>query len=233
MTRGVPVASRVSVVQVHARMPLVDDGIREAASAVVARDGEEGLEVVVVERSAASRFLPGYVAFPGGSTEQEDRELARRWFGTPEEARRACAVRELAEEVSFVLTLTGLTQGDELDAIDAAPPSAGQLPELAHWVAPPRVPVRFDARYFAVRAPAGIEPVPDGGETADAWWVSPARLLEEWTAGLRRLYWPTFFTVNEISGCRSVDELFGLRIRTREPHDDELERLPRSTFWQD
>ena len=149
-------------------MPLVYDGIREAASAVVARDGEEGLEVVVVERSAASRFLPGYVAFPGGSTEQEDRELARRWFGTPEEARRACAVRELAEEVSFVLTLTGLTQGDELDAIDAAPPSAGQLPELAHWVAPPRVPVRFDARYFAVRAPAGIEPVPDGGETADA-----------------------------------------------------------------
>ena len=122
-------------------MPLVDDGIREAASAVVARDGEDGLEVVVVERSAASRFLPGYVAFPGGSTEQEDRELARRWFGTPEEARRACAVRELAEEVSFVLTLTGLAQGDELDAIDAAPPSAGQLPELAHWVAPPRIPV--------------------------------------------------------------------------------------------
>ena len=166
-------------------MPPVDDRIREAASAVVARDGEEGLEVVVVERSAASRFLPGYVAFPGGSTEQEDRELARRWFGTPEEARRACAVRELAEEVSFVLTLTGLTQGDELDAIDAAPPSAGQLPELAHWVAPPRVPVRFDARYFAVRAPAGIEPVPDGGETADAWWVSPPSGTGSIPAGAR------------------------------------------------
>jgi 8-oxo-dGTP pyrophosphatase MutT (NUDIX family) len=223
----------MSVVQVHARMPLVDEVIREAASAVVARDGERGLQVVVLERGAASRFLPGYVAFPGGSTDGEDRELARRWFGTPEEARRACAVRELVEEVSLVLTRTGLEQGGELDAIDAAPPSAGQLPELAHWVAPPRVPVRFDARYFAVRAPTGIEPVPDGGETADAWWVSPARLLQEWTAGRRRLYWPTFFTVTEISGCRSVDELLGLRIQTREPHDDELERLPRSTFWQD
>ena len=211
----------------------MNDGIREAASAVVAREGEEGLEVVVLERSAASRFLPGYVAFPGGSTDEEDRELARRWFGTPREARRACAVRELAEEVSFVLTRDGLAPGGELGAIDAAPPSAGQLPELAHWVAPPRVPVRFDARYFAVRAPAGIEPVPDGGETADTWWVSPARLLEEWTAGTRRLYWPTFFTVTEISGCRSVEELFGLRIRTREPREDELEQLPRSTFWQD
>jgi 8-oxo-dGTP pyrophosphatase MutT (NUDIX family) len=223
----------MSVVRAHARMPLVDERIREAASAVVARDGERGLEVVVLERGAASRFLPGYVAFPGGSTDGDDRQLARRWFGTPEEARRACAVRELVEEVSLVLTRDGLAQGGELDAIDAAPPSAGQLPELAHWVAPPQVPVRFDARYFAVRAPEGIEPVPDGGETADAWWVSPARLLQEWTTGRRLLYWPTFFTVTEISGCRSVDELFGLRIRTREPREDELERLPRSTFWQD
>jgi 8-oxo-dGTP pyrophosphatase MutT (NUDIX family) len=223
----------MSGLRVHARMPLVDDEIREAASAVVARDAEEGLEVLVLERSAASRFLPGYVAFPGGSTDEEDRELARRWFGTPEEARRACAIRELVEEVSLVLTRSGLGQGDELAGVEAAPPSADQLREIAHWVAPPRVPVRFDARYFAVRASEELEPVPDGGETAEAWWVSPARLLQDWSAGRRRLYWPTFFTVTEISGCRSVDDLFGLTIVTREPDDDELERLPRSTFWQD
>jgi recombination protein RecT len=214
-------------------MPLVDDEIREAASAVVARDAEEGLEVLVLERSAASRFLPGYVAFPGGSTEEGDRELARRWFGTLDEARRACAVRELIEEVSLILTRSGLGQGDELGGVDAAPPSVDQLHEIAHWVAPPSVPVRFDARYFAVRASGELEPVPDGGETADAWWISPGRLLQDWTAGRRRLYWPTFFTVTEISGCRSVDDLFELRIVTREPDDDELERLPRSTFWQD
>jgi len=39
--------------------------------------------------------------------------------------------------------------------------------------------------------------------------------------------------VTEISACRSVDDLFDLTIVTREPDDDELERLPRSTFWQD
>lgn len=211
----------------------MDEGIREAASAVVARDGGEGLEVLVLERGADSRFLPGYVAFPGGSTDDDDRELARRWFGTAEEARRACAIRELVEEVSLVLTRTGLVAGDELGAVDDAPPSPEQLPEIAHWIAPPGVPVRFDARYFAVRAPVGVDPIPDGGETADAWWASPTRLLEDWTEGRRRLYWPTFFTMSQIAGCGSVEDLFGLTIATREPDDDELERLPRSTFWQD
>ena len=149
------------------------------------------------------------------------------------EAPEARLVDIVVEEVSLVLTRSGLGQGDELGGVDAAPPSVDQLREIAHWVAPPSVPVRFDARYFAIRASEGLEPVPDGGETADAWWISPGRLLEDWTAGRRQLYWPTFFTVTEISGCRSVDDLFGLRIVTREPDDDELERLPRSTFWQD
>jgi 8-oxo-dGTP pyrophosphatase MutT (NUDIX family) len=210
-------------------MPSVGEEIREAASAVVARDADDGLEVLVLERGASSRFLPGYVAFPGGSTDAEDRELARRWFGTPEEARRACAVRELVEEVSLPSQRTGsLRVGPDGGRRPRRPGARGGRAGRS-----PTVPVRFDARYFAVRAPAGLEPRPDGGETADAWWISPRRLLEDWAEGRRRLYWPTFFTVSEISGCGSVDDLFQLRIRTREPDDDELERLPPSTFWQD
>ena len=211
----------------------VELGIRGAASALVGRDGPDGLEVLVLERGHSSRFLPGYVAFPGGSVDGEDEELGRRWFGGTGQAARACAVRELVEEVSLALTSAGPVSADSVDVVDRDPPEAGQLSEIAHWVAPAQVPVRFDARYFAVRAPLGVDPRPDGTETADAWWVSPSRLLDDWEHGRRRLYWPTFFTVNEIAGCRSVDDLFALSIATREPDDDELERLPRATFWQD
>lgn len=207
--------------------------IRRAASAIVGRDGPEGLEVLVLQRGAASRFLPGYVAFPGGSTDREDEELAVRWFGSVEESGRACAVRELVEEVSLVLTADGLGPGDALEAVDAAPPSTSQLEDIAHWVAPLMVPVRFDARYYAVRAPVGVDPVPDGSETAEAWWITPRRLLEDWRAQRRLLYWPTYFTVDALATCSSVADLFALRIQTREPDDVELERLPRSTFWQD
>ena len=211
----------------------MDERIRRAASAIVGRDGPQGLEVLVLERGASSRFLPGYVAFPGGSTDHEDREHALRWFGTAEEDRRACAVRELVEEVALVLTREGLGTGGALGTVDAAPPTAGQLEEIAHWIAPLDVPVRFDARYFAIAAPDGLEPVPDGTETADAWWVEPQHLLADWREQRRLLYWPTYFTVEALATCASVAELFALRIDTREPDDEELERLPRSTFWQD
>ena len=211
----------------------MDEEIRRAASAIVGRDGSKGLEVLVLERGASSRFLPGYVAFPGGSTDREDREHAERWFGTAEESRRACAIRELVEEVSLALTADGLGPGDALSAVDAAPPSTSQLRDIAHWVAPPEVPVRFDARYFAVRAPVGIEPVPDGSETAAAWWISPRDLIEDWREQRRLLFWPTYVTIEALATCESVADLFALRIDTREPDDDEIERLPRSIFWQD
>jgi 8-oxo-dGTP pyrophosphatase MutT (NUDIX family) len=208
----------------------VIDQIRSAASVIVGRDGANGLEVLVLERGPTSRFLPGYVAFPGGVTDPSDEERAIRWFGSPAEARRACAVRELVEEVGLVLTADGLAPGDALEAIDAAPPSAGQLAEIAHWVAPDEIPVRFDARYFAVRAPGGLEPRPDGRETADAWWIAPERLLREWSDGRRMLVWPTYVTVSELTRCGSVDDLVGLVVRTRRPNDHELEQLPPSTF---
>jgi 8-oxo-dGTP pyrophosphatase MutT (NUDIX family) len=209
--------------------------LRKAASAIVGRDADDGLEVLVVERGASSRFLAGYVAFPGGSTDDGDAELSRQWFGSGAEADRACAVRELFEEVGLALTSTGLhaADGNGLARVTSSPPNRDQMPEVAHWVAPPRVPTRFDARFFAVRADTGVDAEADGVESADVWWTSPRTLLEDWRTGRRKLYWPTYFTVLAISSCATVDDLLRLRIETREPDAEELERLPRSTFWQE
>jgi 8-oxo-dGTP pyrophosphatase MutT (NUDIX family) len=209
--------------------------IRQAASVIAAHDGERGLEVLVLERGAGTRFLPGYVAFPGGSTDAEDAALAERWFGTRREAARACAVRELLEEVGLALGLEGLAEADgaTLDLLTGSPPRVDQLTEVAHWIAPPEVPVRFDARYFVVESPSALAVVPDGDETADAWWASPSELLEDWRSERRKLYWPTYFTMRAIAPCSTVAELRALHIHTREPREDDLEGLPRSTFWQD
>jgi 8-oxo-dGTP pyrophosphatase MutT (NUDIX family) len=186
----------------------------------------------VLERSAGSRFLPGYVAFPGGATDEADLAHAARWFGTPRQAPRACAVRELAEEVRLALTAGGLGPG-AMAEVESSPPAATQLREIAHWIAPEDVPVRFDARYYAVVAPPGVVPEADGYEAAHAWWAMPGDLLEDWASERRKLYWPTYFTMRALAACASVADLLALEISTREPDEDELGHLPRSTFWQD
>jgi ribonuclease/clavin/mitogillin len=206
--------------------------IRNAASVICVRDADGDPEVLVLERSASSRFLPGYVAFPGGAVDEGDEALAARWFADPSEVHRAAGVRELAEEVGLAVTGAGVV-ADAVAAVDGTPPSAAQLPEVAHWVAPATVPVRFDARYFAVAAPPRLEPTPDGGEIAHAWWVSPARLLREWHDDRRRLYWPTYYTVTQLATCRTVDDVLGLRFQTREAEPHEEDGLPRHVFWQD
>ncbi len=207
--------------------------IRKAASVIAARPGRDAPEVLVLERSASSRFLPGYVVFPGGAAEPADEDLAARWFGSAEEAARACAVRELAEETGLLLTRDGLDVGGDLATLDGRAPEARQLRRLARWIAPQDVPVRFDASYFVIEATRGSDPTPDGAEIVAAWWASPRALLAEWDAGARRLYWPTWFTVQALARAETLGDLLALHITTREPDDDEVERLPRSVFWQD
>ena len=204
--------------------------IRRAASAIAGRSGTDGLEVLVAERGAASRFLAGYVTFPGGAVDETDAELAGRWLGDPAEAARAAVIRELVEEVSLALTGDGLVTAGDLARVEASPPSVSQLPQVARWVAPASVPVRFDAPYFAVAAPPELDPTPDGGETARAWWTTPRRLVAEWQAGTRQLYWPTYFTVLHLLGCADVDDLLTLTFEAREPTPEEELTLPSSVF---
>lgn len=209
--------------------------LRRAATVIAGRPARHGLEVLVLRRSVHSRFLPGYVVFPGGAVDADDAGRAARWFGTPDEAARAAAVRELAEETGLVVTAEGVVavaDGDPLGVVDASPPRAFDLPEVSRWIAPSDVPVRFDARYYAVAAPPDLPPRPDGVEVAAAWWASPADLLRRWRDGEARLYWPTMKTMEAVARCRSVERLLSIRIPQEEPAKRDEDVMPRSTFVQ-
>jgi recombination protein RecT len=188
---------------------------RPAATVIAARNTDDGIEVLVLRRSSGSRFLPGYIVFPGGAVDAGDAELALRWFGNAAEATRACAIRELAEETGLALTSAGLASASE-GAVDAAPPASDVLRQISHWIAPEEVPVRFDARFFAVRASDGVEPTADGTEAEHAWWADPRALLREYEAGTTSLYWPTFKTMEALARCSTVEEVLALDI----PQDD-------------
>lgn len=61
---------------------------RQAASAIVARDGAAGVELLLVRRNPAQRFMGGFWVFPGGAVDAG-------------ETHRRAAVRELAEEAGI------------------------------------------------------------------------------------------------------------------------------------
>jgi len=187
---------------------------------VVVRPAGGGIEVLVLRRGPRSRFGAGFVVFPGGSIDPTDDDLAERWFGTTEERARAAAVRELIEEATIVVTdgeVRAVRAGeDPIAAVDAAPPAVEALPEIARWVTPDVLAKRFDARFFGVGAPAGLEARPDGVEIDRAWWARPADVLEEhelWES----LMWPTYNTLKELVGCDSVDEVLELRMEQVPP----------------
>jgi 8-oxo-dGTP pyrophosphatase MutT (NUDIX family) len=206
--------------------PNVRDAIvpaRPAATVVVVREATgqpgagDGIEILVLRRSATSRFAPGFVVFPGGAVEEGDRVRARDWFRAPNEAARACAIRELAEETGLLLTAHGLDPTGSIDDGAFEPPSIERLPEVARWIAPEFLPVRFDACFFAVEAGAGLEPRPDGVEADLAWWASPQQILEDQRAGRAQLMWPTFKTLEALSACTTIREVLALRIEQAPP----------------
>jgi 8-oxo-dGTP pyrophosphatase MutT (NUDIX family) len=205
---------------------------RPAATVIAARTADAAarsagaaVEILVLQRSPGSRFLPGYVVFPGGAVDEGDTGLAERWFGDRAESTRACAVRELAEETGLALTASGLVRagGAELASVHASPPPAGALHQISHWIAPEEVPVRFDARFFAVAARSAVEPRPDGAEADRAWWVDPRALLLDFEAERCNLYWPTLKTVEALAECASVEEILALDLPQIEGDDDEAD----------
>lgn len=196
-----------------ARIGLVDP--RPAATVIVARPAEDGVEVLALTRSDVSRFAPGFVVFPGGAIEPGDEGLAAKLFGDPEEAARACALRELYEEAGVLLTAEGpeiREPAGALDTIRFDPPAPEMLVEVSRWIAPEQLEKRFDARFFAIGAPAGLEPSPDGTEIQDARWVRPEDLLSAAERGEATLMWPTYVTLRELQGCTSVADVLALRV---------------------
>jgi 8-oxo-dGTP pyrophosphatase MutT (NUDIX family) len=169
---------------------------RPAASVVLLRRGgkhkDRALEVLLLKRTEAARFMPGVWVFPGGGVDAAD--------GEGEEGHRACAVRELAEEASI-----------ELGAEE-------ELVLFSRWITPEVVSRRFDAWFFLALAPAHTPPEPDGVETVEAAWFEPRAALEAQRAGELVLAFPTIAQLGLLAEFASAGEVLdAYRGRTIEP----------------
>ncbi len=154
-----------------------------AATVVLLRDGEGGIETLMLRRASKIAF-GGMWVFPGGRVDAAD--LAGVADGDEIGAARLTAVRETREE-------TGL----ELDAATLVP--------LSHWTPAPIAPRRFLTWFFVAPAPAGAVVI-DDGEIREYEWMPSARAMERRDAGEIELAPPTWVTLHVLGGRRSVAE---------------------------
>jgi 8-oxo-dGTP pyrophosphatase MutT (NUDIX family) len=160
---------------------------RQAASVILLRNGagadrgSEELEVLLVKRTPAARFMGGVWVFPGGAVDAQE--------GEGDAAHRIAAVRELSEEAAITL-----------DTPD-------ELVKFSRWITPAEVQIRFDTHFFLALAPDGQEPRVDGEECVDLGWFTPAGALDAHRDGEILLVFPTIKHLEQLGAFASVDSL--------------------------
>jgi len=190
--------------------------IRPAATVVLGRDGDTGLEVLMVRRNRDAVFLGGAHVFPGGGVDGADRSAIAReaiaYSGSDEELPwRAAALRELFEEAGVLLGAPDLVH--EVDEERFYPDlvrlggrlDADRLEYFANWVTPLGPPRRFDTRFYAVGADPIV--VTDDREVFDPEWVRPAEALGRFERDEWFLEIPTRATLEWMRSFESVARL--------------------------
>jgi 8-oxo-dGTP pyrophosphatase MutT (NUDIX family) len=148
---------------------------------ILLRGGNERLELLLVRRTPAARFMAGHWVFPGGAVDAAD--------GEGQLGLRGAAVRELEEEAGVILG-----------------PNTELVP-FARWITPEQSPIRFDTWFYLAAAPADASPRVDGVEIVHFRWLTPVAALAERAAGGFELAFPTLRQLEQLSAFGSAEEL--------------------------
>jgi 8-oxo-dGTP pyrophosphatase MutT (NUDIX family) len=178
-----------------------------SASILLLRDGEAGIEVLMVERSKTLRFAPGAYVFPGGKIDPVDYQMAEtagledntnisKLVNKSEEdwACRFGAMRELKEETAQDL----LGRGANAASI------ASQMKLFAHWITPLESPKRFDTRFYLAKSLPSQPVIVDDTETVAAHWIRPDDALNLETTGRFGLMFPTRLNLMKLAAFDAV-----------------------------
>lgn len=155
---------------------------RSAASLLLLRDRNDGIEILFVRRSPELKFMGGAWVFPGGALHEGDGDPA------DDLAWRNAAARETHEEAGIKLE------------------DASELVPFSRWITPELAPIRFDTRFYLARAPEGAEPAPDRREVDRAEWWTPAKALDLFVTEQAELHFPTIKQVEQLAEHTTVSE---------------------------
>ncbi len=204
--------------------------VRPAATVLLVRDENGGLEVFMVVRHHKIDFASGALVFPGGAVDASDHEIAadptRCGFASGldagQRALRVAALRETFEECGVLLARPRGSEGwltrarvaeigaaagrsfKELIGAEDLELGLDALTPFAHWITPPILPKRFDTHFYIVAAPLDQIAVHDGAESVDSKWISPAQAIADADAGKCTLVFATRLNLQMVAESPDV-----------------------------
>lgn len=222
--------------------------VRDAATVVLLRDGERGLETWLLTRVRQLQFAAGMSVFPGGAVAAGDAELpttgavpesSARLADDPEVVRAllGAAVRETFEETGVLLTAPPAELPEVVADVEAGRVAFGDvlrdnglsldaaaLRPWSRWVTPRGEVRRYDTRFFVAGLPADATARDLTSESSRAEWVPVAEALEQGQRGERHLLPPTALTLVSLLESATVDEVLAAAAgRSLEPVRPTLE----------
>jgi len=107
---------------------------RPASTLALLRDTEQGLEVLMLQRTLKAVFMPGFYVFPGGAVDDGDRDLARSGHLYGHDDDSASALLGLPEGGGLGYLVAAVRECFEESGMLLARDSAGQWLDGRHPV---------------------------------------------------------------------------------------------------
>lgn len=188
---------------------------RPSATMCVLYQGADGVEVLMVRRSATDGFLAGAWVFPGGVLDSEDHSAEALacidgavdpelgpWL--------AAGIREVVEETGVWLSDPPFVSAAENDVFAEARAlglkfAGDRTAYFANWITPTMVPIRFDARFFIAAISEKVSPQPDEREIDAAEFLTPVDALQRARSGKWLVPFPTQRTLEQLARFESVE----------------------------
>ena len=170
--------------------------IRPAATVVILRDGQLGLETLLLQRNSKLAFAAGAWVFPGGSVDQADLSNATSEL----QAYKHAAIRETMEEC-------GLTLFSE------------DLVHVCNWTTPEGESKRFATWFFVSTVRQPSQPVViDGSEIHHHKWMTAQSALDAHHQNELNLMAPTYLLLRLLRHYSSAQQARD-RIMQRQTYD--------------
>ena len=198
-----------------------------AATVLLLRDGEQGLEVLMTRRSMSASFAPGAYVFPGGGIDARDAEIHHLVKRRPTQddtrlTQAIAAIRESFEELGVLLAtdaqgrmanMQDIAKLDRSQALHTQCEALGltlaadQVFVLAHWITDRDLKRRFDVPFLVARMPDHQTPVADEQEQFEPVWIRPAEALRRHREEDFFIIFPTIRTLERMQAHDNVDSV--------------------------